>query len=157
MATWWKKYEPILEARPRPGEEVIKDLIAKELVELFESFPPDERNVEWEDAALERRFKGRLGELPRLDIAMVNALARLVTWDLDHEIEAIEHWFRNDQHRTEAPTPAHVEALHFLWRTVAEHLYQRKEECRGVLKRQDLIDIVAQAQHRYRVRRASAL
>ena len=153
MALWWKKYEPILEAKPRAGEEVVKELIAKELVELYESFPPDERQVEWEDATLERRFRGRLAELPRLDAALVRALSRIVTWDLDHEIEAIEHFFRNELHREGAPSPAHVDALHFLWRTVMEHLHVRKDECRGALKRKDLVEIVEQARARFEARR----
>lgn len=153
MALWWKKYEPILEAKPRAGEEVVKELIAKELVELYESFPPDERMVEWEDPALERRFRGRVAELPRLDAPLVNALSRIVTWDLDHEIDAIEHYFRNELHRESAPTPSHVDALHFLWRTVVEHLYARKDECRGALKRKDLGDIVEEARVRFLARR----
>lgn len=153
MAWWWKRYEPILEAKPRAGEDVIKDLIGKELVDLYESFPPAEHEVAWEDAALERRFRGRLAELPRLDSAMVDALSRVVTWDLDHENEAIEHFFRNELHREAAPTPAHVEALHFVWRTVVEHLYTRKEECQGALKRKDLVDIVERARQRYAARR----
>ncbi|OGQ24714.1 MAG: hypothetical protein A2138_07930 [Deltaproteobacteria bacterium RBG_16_71_12] len=153
MAWWWKRYEPILEARPRAGEDVIKDLIGKELVDLYEAFPPAESDISWEDAALERRFRGRLAELPRLDAAMVDALSRIVAWDLDHEIDAIEHFFRNELHRQAAPTPAHLDALHFLWRSVVEHLYARKEECRGILKRQDLLDIVERARERYAARR----
>lgn len=153
MAPWWKRYEPILEARPRAGEDVVKDLIAQEVAELYQRFPPGEHEVAWEDAALERRFRGRLAELPHLDGAMVDALSRVVTWDLDHETDAIDHYFRNERHRDAAPTPAHVDALHLLWRTVLEHLYARKDECQGALKRADLIDIVERARLRYRARR----
>ncbi len=154
MAPWWKRYEPILEARPRAGEDVVKDLIAKELVDLYERFPPAEHEVEWEDAALARRFQGRLAELPPLDGAMVDALSQVVTWDLDHEADAVDHFFRNERHRDAAPTPAHVDALHLVWRTVVEHLYARKEECQGILRRADLVDIVEHARQRYAARRA---
>ncbi|MCC7071094.1 MAG: hypothetical protein IT383_07220 [Deltaproteobacteria bacterium] len=153
MALWWKRYEPILEARPRAGEDVVKDLIAQEVVELYERFPPAEHEVLWEDPALERRFRGRLAELPHLDTAMIEALSRIVAWDLDHEAEAIDHYFRNERHRDAAPTPAHVDALHLLWRTVVELLYARKEECRDLLKRGDLVDIVERARLRFAARR----
>ncbi len=151
---WWKKYEPLLEQKPISGAEAVKDLVARELVEMLEAFPPDEADVAWEDPALEKRLRGRLAGLPRLDAPFVELLARIVTLDLQHEIEAIDHTMRNDLHREAAPTPAHVDALHMLWRAVVEQLYQRKDEARGVLKGKDLVDIVEKMRARFAARAA---
>jgi hypothetical protein len=156
MAFWWKRYEPILEARPVPAVEALKDLIAKELVELFEHFPPPEHEVEFEDAKLAAKLKGRMHELPKLDIAMVTLVCRLLRLDLEHEIDAIDHLMRNDHHRDAATTPAHVDAMHLLWRGLLEHLYARKEETQGALKTKDLAEIVDKARDRF-VQRQNAL
>lgn len=152
MALWWKRYEPILEQKPMSGAEAVADLVAKEIVELLEAFPPPEESVTWEDPVLAERLGGRLHELPRLDGAMVDLLAKLVTWDLEHEIDAIDHLLRNDLHRQAAPTPLHVEAMHLLWRILLEHLYQRKDDAKGILKRKDLVDIIERARVRFRAR-----
>jgi hypothetical protein len=155
MALWWKPYEPLLEAKAKPAIEVVKELLAKELVELFQSFPPAERDVQWEDASLERKFKGRLVEMPKLDIKMVDLICKVVEWDLSHENDAIDHFLRNDQHRDAAPTQDHVDAMHLLWRVVVEQLYARKDECQGLLKGKDLVDVVSEAAVRFRRAQAS--
>lgn len=153
MALWWKRYEPLLEAKTVSGASALTDLIAREVVELWEAFPPAEHEVAWEDPTLEARLAGRLGELPRLDPAFVDLVAQLVTWDLEHEMDAIDHLLRNDRHRAAAPTAAHVEAMHLLWRALVEHLYQRKDDADGILKRAHLVEIVEKARVRFRARR----
>lgn len=152
MAFWWKRYEPLLEQKPMSGTEAVVDLVAKEIVELLEAFPPAEDSVEWEDEALAARLRGRLHELPRIDGAMIDLIARLVTWDVEHEVEAVDHFLRNDRHRQAAPTAAHVEVMHLLWRALLEHLYQRKDEAQGILKRKDLVDIMEKVRVRFRAR-----
>jgi hypothetical protein len=152
MAFWWKRYEPILEQKPVSGPDAVVDLIARELVEVLEAFPPAEDAIEWEDQALAAKLKGNLHELPRLDGAFVDLLAKVITWDLEQEIEAIDHLMRNHLHRDAAPTERHVQALHLLWRALLEHLYQRKEEAGGILKRAHLVAIVEKARVRYRTR-----
>src|SRR4051812_44542593 len=139
---WWKKYEPILEAKPVEGVEAIRDLIAKEIVEVLEAFPPAESDVEWEDAALARRLRGRLADLPRVDADIAAVVFRIVAWDLAHEIDAIDHLMRNDP-------PQHRDAVELLWRGIVEHLYARKEDCGGLLKGKDLALIVEKARARY--------
>lgn len=156
MAFWWKRYEPLLEAKPVAGTTALVDLIAQELVELWEAFPPREQDVTWEDPRLEARLAGRLAELPRLDAAMVDLVAKLVTWDIEHALEAIDHLLRNGLHRDAAPTDAHVDAMHLVWRALLEHLYQRKEDARGALKGKDLIESVERARVRFRARRILA-
>ena len=151
---WWKRYEHILEKKPVSGAEAIKDLIAKELAELYAGFPPTEGEVAWSDPHLEERFAGRLSELPHVDAGMVRILTQVVVWDLAHETDAIDHFFRNQLHREVASTEVHVEALHLLWRNVVEHLYARKEECSDILKRADLVDIAEHAAFLHRTKLA---
>lgn len=155
MAFWWKRYESILEARPVPAIEALKDLIAKELVEVFEQFPPPEHEVEFEDAKLRARLQGRMHELPKLDIAMVTLVCRLLRMDLEHDIDAIDHLIRNDHHREAATTIVHLDAMHLLWRGLLEHLYARKEDTHGALKTRDLVEIVEKARDRFAQRRSA--
>ncbi len=148
MGLWWKRYEPILEARPQPAREVLKDLVAKELVEIWQAFPPKEGELAFEDERLALRMRGRLHELPALDVKMVSTLSSILVWDLKHDVEAIDHLFRNDHHRDAAPSQRHLDALHLLWRGMLEHLYVRKEDA-AVLTTNDLVDIVLRARDRF--------
>lgn len=149
MSFWWKRYEPILEAKPVPAKEALKDMIAREIVELFTAFPPAEHEVDLEDQKLAARLRGRFHELPKLDVPMVTLVCRLLQMDLEHDVDAIDHLMRNQHHREAATTEAHVDALHFLWRGLLEHLYARKDETTGILKTRDLVDIVERARDRY--------
>lgn len=137
---WWKRYEPILEAKAVPAKDALVDLLAKELVEMCQSFPPEERQVEWHDENLRRRLQGRLQELPKADPALVDEVSRLMVWDLEREFEAIDHYFRNQAFGAACPTALHVEALQLLWRVGVEVLLTRKDEAQHHLKRKDLVD-----------------
>lgn len=154
---WWKRYEPILEQRPVSGEEALRDLIAKELVELYENFPPPEESVAWEDPVLARKYAGRLAELPKLAPPLVDLLTRILVLDLAHDIDAIDHMLRNNHHRAVAQTQGELDALMLLWRVILEHLEVRKEETQGILKRKDLPDIAERARARFRVRALSRM
>ncbi len=147
---WWKRYEPILEQKPVSGDVAIVDLIGKELVEMLEAFPPPEQDVDWGDETFARKYRGRLHELPKLDARFVAQLMEFVRLDVDHDNDRIEWLLRNDHHRVACPTHLHVDALHLLWPVVVEHLYQRKEETRGILKRKHLLDICTSAEERFR-------
>lgn len=153
MGFWWKRYEPLLETKAVSGTEALIDLIAKEIVELWEAFPPKENDVAWEDPKLQARLAGRLMDLPKLDGPFVDLVATLVSWDLQHDVDAIEHLLRNNHHRQAAPTSNHVEAMHLLWRAVLEHVYQRKDDAQGILKTADLVTILERARVRFRARR----
>jgi hypothetical protein len=149
---WWKRYEPILEQKPVAGDVAIADLIAKELVEVLEAFPPAEEQVDWSDENFARRYRGRLALLPRLDARFVAQLLEIVKLDLEHESEKIDWIFRNAHQRESCPTPLHDDALKLLWPVIVEHLYQRKEDCEDILKRKHLLDICTRAEERFRQR-----
>jgi hypothetical protein len=149
---WWKPYEALMERKPVTGDVAIVELLAKELVEFLEAFPPAEDSVDWSDDAFAARFRGRLETLPRLDSRFVGQLFEIVRLDLDHETERLDWLLRNNHHREACPTAAHVDALMLLWPVLLEHLYSRKEECQGILKRKHLHDVCEQAEERFRTR-----
>lgn len=150
---WWKRYEHILERKPVTTREALVDVLAKEQVELLESFPPDESEIEWTDDKLAAKLRGRIHELPRPDAAFVALLAEILRLDVEHETDKIDWLFRNDQHRAACPTQAHVDALHLLWRVCLELLYSRKDElAQHGLKRQDLVAIVDKVPPLFRAR-----
>lgn len=149
---WWKPWEPLLETKPQSGPAAVVDLLAKELVEVLEEFPPQSAAVDWQDERVAARFAGRMEELPRLDSRFVAMLLRLVKLDLQNEIEQVDWIWRNEQYREACPTQAHVNALQLLWPAVLEHLTARKEECKGILKRPDLVMICERAEERFRQR-----
>jgi hypothetical protein len=149
---WWKPWEALMERKPVSGEVALVELLAKEVVEVLEAFPPAEDTVEWTDPSFAARYRGRLASLPRLDSQFVGQLFELVRLDLDHDTERIEWLLRNNHHRSACPTAAHVDALMLLWPTVLEHLYARKDDARGILKRGHLLQICAEAEVRFRTR-----
>ncbi len=136
---WWKRYEPLLEQKAVPAKDALVDLIAKELVEMCQSFPPEERQVEWHDEHLRRRLEGRLQELPKADPAFIDEVSRLIVWDLEREFDAIDHYFRNQSYGDVCPSALHVDALQLLWRVGVEVLLTRKDDADPHLKRKDLV------------------
>jgi hypothetical protein len=149
---WWKPYEPLLEQKAKAGDAVVVELIARELVEVLEAFPPAEHDVDWSDERFAARFRERLPSLPRPDARFVGLLLKLVRLDVEHEAEQIDWMIRNGHHKDACPTAAHEHALHFLWPLVVEHLYQRKDECNGILTRKHLLRICDEAEERFRRR-----
>lgn len=147
---WWKPYESILERKPVEAKEALLDLLAQELVEGLEAFPPADQDMAWSDPVLEHRFAGKMATLPKVDVPMVDILAQILTFELEHEPEKVDHLLRNDLHREAFPTAAHDGALQLLWRGTLEHLYVRKEDASGALKSKDLVTIVERMADRFR-------
>lgn len=154
---WWKRWEPILEQKPVPAEDVLLELLAKELCDLVESFPPAEADVEWQDDRTRARYAGRLAALPPPDLDTVDLLAKILVHDLRHEQDAIDFLFRNDHHRAACPTPEHVDALHLLWQVALDQLLYRQEQLRTPLPRRTLVRVVERFRERFRVRKQHLL
>ena len=142
MKPWWKPYESFLERKPQPAVEVLIDMLAQELCEVCEAFPPAEADVSWLDDKTRARFSGQLEQLPGVDVEMARGLARLIRWDLKNDFEAVDHHLRNGHHKEAFPTAAHEETLHFLWPLMRELLFERKDALQGTLKRHDLLRIL---------------
>jgi hypothetical protein len=152
---WWKRYEPILEAKPKPGEEVVLDLMAQELCDICEAFPPKASDIHWEDSRRQQRFGPKLPDMPAIDLPLVRLIARLLRFDLGHEPEAIDHLFRNELHRAACPTPLHEEAVFFLWPGLVEVLLAHKEELSGRIKTKDLLSVIDRFEKRFEKRRVA--
>jgi len=150
---WWKRYEALLESKPVPAKDALMDLLAKELVELCEAFPPRSDEVEFELEQQRARFADKLERMPKIDLAMAEALVHVVTLDLAREHDAVSAWFRNRVFEDTCTHPYAEDALLFLWPFVVELLHQRKDEARNALTRRDLSEIVARFGQRYRARR----
>jgi hypothetical protein len=154
---WWKPYEALMEQKPKSGDAAIAELLAKELVEFLEAFPPAEDTIDWADDAFAAKYRGRLHELPKVDVPFCATLFELVQLDLNHETERIDWIIRNDHHRASCPTQAHIDALMLLWPVLVEHLYTRKDECKGILKRAHLLEICADTERRFRAKQQRLL
>jgi hypothetical protein len=152
---WWKRYEPILEAKPKPGEEVVLDLMAQELCDICEAFPPKASDIHWEDSRRQQRFGPKLPDMPAIDLPLVRLIASLLRFDLGHEPEAIDHLFRNELHRAACPTPLHEEAVFFLWPGLVEVLLAHKEELSGRIKTKDLLSVIDRFEKRFEKRRVA--
>ena len=146
---WWKPYEELMERKPVEARVAVRALLAKDLAETWAAFPPDESTIDWLDEHLARRLRGRVDVLPRVSPDVADLVARLVTLDLTHEQDAIDHLFRNDHHRVACATVDDVDALHLLWRSTTETLLQRREECPAIT-RGDLVTVVNEAAGRFR-------
>lgn len=139
---WWKPYEALLEAKAVPAKEVLLDLIADELVEICTTFPPRASDIIWFDGALRDTWAHRIDGLPPINASMASIMGQLLHWDLQHEIEAIDHFVRNRLWRNGCSSELEWGAVQICWRYGLELLYQRKEDCTGILKRADLTQIV---------------
>jgi hypothetical protein len=138
--SWWKRWEHLLDSKPREAREVLIDHLAQELSDLIIAFPPAEGELHWEDAAMQKRYAGRLNELPAISLEMAGLLGDLVMWDLGNEIERVDHFFRNSLYGEICPTQAHLDALHLAWRMLTETLLTRKDQIHSAIKRADLVE-----------------
>lgn len=139
---WWKPYEALLEAKVVPAKEVLLDLIAKELLEMCATFPPRASEIIWFDGALRDTWAHRIEDLPPIHAPMAAVMGELLLWDLQHEIEAIDHFVRNALWRKACASELEWGAVQICWRSGLELLYQRKEDCSGIVNRADLIQVV---------------
>lgn len=139
---WWKPYEALLEAKKVPAKEVLLDLIADELMEMCAAFPPRAAEIVWYDRSLRETWAHRIEDLPPINQSMASLIGKLVLWDLQHEIEAIDHFVRNGRWREACSSEMDWGAVQICWRSGLELLYQRKEDCSGILRREDLEKIV---------------
>jgi hypothetical protein len=113
---------------------------ARQLADEVLAWPPA---VEWQDARVRAEFAG-LGPAPELAaITMGFTLAR---WELERELEAIDHAMRND--RLGRLGPEGALAARFLWRWLPEWLLELKERCTGRLTRGELVSCLDLAERR---------
>jgi hypothetical protein len=157
MAQWWKPYEPLMERKPISSKEALMGLIADELCEICESFPPAPEQIDWQSDQFKKRFVDKLIGMPKIDFPMASALHEILSYELEFKPEATAALFRNQTHAKACPTESHREAIHFLWPILLETLYTRKEDCQGHLRRADLAPIATLFLEKYKQKQARIL
>jgi len=130
------KYD-IIDKHYRESREVLADLIGAELHERCVRFPPDARDMEWEDPVFEKRYRHQLRDLPAPDGVMIAMLARFLDLEIDHEIEEIDRVIKHDGLKLCCPTALHEATFHFLWRDLLHHMEGRASEMASEFKRKD--------------------
>jgi hypothetical protein len=142
LAFWWKRYEHILDQKPKAATQALVDVIAKELCELWEAFPPPLSQMDFQDERLSAKWGPKWPQVPRLSPAYVRMLCKVVRLDWGHHNDELEWFLRNDHHRDAAATEIEVELLWLWWPALMEFLHQRKDDCQGHLKRADMITVL---------------
>ncbi len=153
MTQWWKRYEPILEARPQPVQTVLVQEMGKALCDLCEAFPPARDEVAFADDKSAARFGPRLSDMPRCDLGFVETVCDILRLELEHDVLGLADYLNHDRYRTGCPTEDHVEALFFLWPILLELLFSWKESVKTGLKQRDLIAVVDAFAARFKKRR----
>lgn len=147
---WWKPYEALMERKAVPARSVLIDMLANEMVDMAQRFPPDE--VQWDEAAptFPAALRGKMHALLAPTHAQVQLALELCALDLSHEYEAIEHALNGAVLREEIHTKLQREAVVLLWQCLVEMLLGWKEQSAGAIKRADLREAAARAIERHR-------
>lgn len=138
------RWDFLYELQPRSALDVLLDKAADALAEDLRSWPPPLEGVE---PHLDARLREVLrGERPHR-LAYREAF-RLVRWDMEHAYEAIDRW-QDDGWREAGIGEADCDAALFLWRYLAERLFDLGEATEGRLKRRDLIELSDRIERRF--------
>jgi hypothetical protein len=138
-------YEWLYEREKQPLKEYVLDEVAKHLAKAVESFPP--QIEEWESEELRLRFAPLLSTMadrPRLGV--VRIALKLYRWELERDVEAIDHFVRNHQWSEEEATPAEIELATFLWQYWLEQTLAFKEYAQEKFRWRELIGLAERMQ-----------
>lgn len=117
--------------------EAIARELAKQLAEELRGWPPA---VELGDEPQARKFAPLFASgARRPSAAALREGFRLARWEMQHDLEAIDYYLRNDHAGRAAPDPYDRLALEFVWRYLTEALLVVREATEGRVKRRDLL------------------
>jgi hypothetical protein len=139
----WNRIDWLYAQQPVPTSDVYLELVGRELYELCLAFPPSASEIDFIDDGARARFAPLLDRMRPPSAELMLAVADLLDWELDHEVERIDDYMRNERYRTVAPTPLAVEALHLLFRGLFERLLERQENSTRRVPRRELHKAVA--------------
>ncbi|MBN2362041.1 MAG: hypothetical protein JXR83_21495 [Deltaproteobacteria bacterium] len=139
----WNRIDWLYAQRPVPTTEVYLDLVGRELYELCLVFPPAPNEIAFLDDQVRARFEPLLGQMSAPTADLMLAVADLLDWETDHEVERIDEYMRDERYRTVAPSPVAVEAMHLLYRGLFDRLLERKENSARPFPRRDLHRAIA--------------
>jgi hypothetical protein len=139
------RWDFVEELRLLSTAEAIAGELAKQLAGDLERWPPE---VEWSD----ERERARFAPLYALGAARPSRIAfaegfRLARWELEHEVEAIDDYWRNGRDAVAGGDLDRL-AVRLLWRYLTEAALTVAEATQGRVKRRHLLDCLEQAERR---------
>ena len=137
----------VLDQKPRPVLEVLKDEVSKLLAGHLQQWPPPMEEV---DPAYAERHAGALSpDAPRPVPALYVQSFRLARWELEREVAAVDDYFRNARFLEFGLAPADKSTLLVVSRWLTEQALALAEATEGRVKRADLVDILSRTERLY--------
>ncbi|MEN9800844.1 MAG: hypothetical protein RL653_4541 [Pseudomonadota bacterium] len=134
----------VLEQKPRPVLEVLKDEVAKLLEKELRRWPLP---VEELDPAYAARHASAFAlDAPRPALAVYRQAFLLARWELEREVLAVDEYFRNERYLEAGLGPTDKPALLVLSRWLTEQMLALAEATAGRVKRPDLVDMLERTQ-----------
>lgn len=134
-----QRLDQLYAQKPRATVEVYLELVGQELYEICLAFPPHPSEIAFANALEKQRFVENHPYLRQPDASFMILLAQVLAWEIDRELERLDHFFRNDGPTAVCASQAQVFAFHFLQQLLLERLLSRQETSSHQLKRRDLL------------------
>jgi len=135
--------------RPTSLEDALAHEAARVLADEVLDWPP---RIAWEDARAEAELAPLFDDATRPSLAAIALGFKLARWELERELEAIDHALRNDVFARELADERERLAARFLWRYLPEWLFELKDRAGPRITRAHLLDALGQAEARIRGR-----
>ena len=134
----------VLEQKPRPVLEVLKDEVARLLEQELRRWPLPLEEID--PAYAERHAAALAPDAPRPALPVYPQAFRLARWELEREVLAVDDYFRNDRYLELGLGPQDKSALLVLSRWLTEQALALAEATGGRVKRPDLVDILVRTE-----------
>lgn len=134
------RWERILDSKPIPVLEHLKNEVAKLLTKDLSGWPPPMLEV---DADYALKNAATLGpDAPRPEGKVFLEAIQLAKWDLDREFDAYDDYMRNERFLERGLIATDKNVLLLLQRWMTEQLLALGEATDGRVKRKDMLDIL---------------
>lgn len=140
------RWDFLLETKPVPLVEHLKDEVAKLLAQELQSWPPP--MTELDPAWVRKHATVFEPGAPRPSDALYREAFRVTRWELERDVEAVDDYMRNQRFLERGLAPTDKSALLVLSRWLTEQLLQLSEATENRVKRKDLIDILEKLSRR---------
>lgn len=134
----------VLEQKPRPVLDVLKDEVARLLEKELRRWPLPVEELDPTYAA--RHAAAFAPDAPRPALPAYQQAFQLARWELEREVLAVDDYFRNDRYVEIGLGPQDKSALLVLSRWLTEQALALAEVTGGRVKRPDLVDILVRTE-----------
>lgn len=134
------RWERILDSKPIPVIEHLKDEVAKLLTKDLATWPPQMMDVDPDYAARNVSTLGPDAKKPEPKVFL--EAVRLTKWDLDREFDAYDDYIRNERFIERGLAATDKPVLLLLQRWLTEQLLALGEATEGRIKRKDMLDVL---------------